>query len=160
MRGTLFRASKVPCRLPVRRPGSKRIGDDPDLVGALGYTAKLTGEALASALRLAGTDLGHFSLCVPAHRLLSVFRTSFEGRGAGDEIKAARRAISGMQTQEIGMNKAQVKGRVEQVKGKIKKLSGTIVGNKKLQQEGRAEELVGKAEAKLGDLKEDLKKSV
>ena len=33
------------------------------------------------------------------------------------------------------MNKAQVKGRVEQVKGKIKKVSGTIVGNKKRQQE-------------------------
>jgi len=32
------------------------------------------------------------------------------------------------------MNKAQVKGRADQVKGKIKNVSGTIVGNKKLQQ--------------------------
>ena len=58
------------------------------------------------------------------------------------------------------MNKAQVKGRVDQVKGKIKNVSGTIVGNKKLQQEGKAQEIVGKAAAKLGDLKEDVKKSV
>ena len=58
------------------------------------------------------------------------------------------------------MNKAQVKGRVDQVKGKIKNVSGTIVGNKRLQQEGKAQEIVGKVEAKLGDLKEDVKKSI
>jgi uncharacterized protein YjbJ (UPF0337 family) len=63
-------------------------------------------------------------------------------------------------TQEIGMNKAQVKGRVEQVKGKIKKTTGTIVGSKKLERKGRAEEIAGKIEANLGDLKADLKKSI
>ncbi len=56
------------------------------------------------------------------------------------------------------MNKAQVKGRVEQVKGKIKKVTGSMVGNKTLEQKGRAQEIVGKAQAGFGDLKDDLKK--
>jgi len=56
------------------------------------------------------------------------------------------------------MNKAQVKGRVEQVKGKIKKVTGSMVGNKTLEQKGRAQEIVGKAEARFGDPKDDLKK--
>lgn len=56
------------------------------------------------------------------------------------------------------MNKAQVKGRVEQVKGKIKKVTGSMVGNKTLEQKGRAQEIVGKAQASFGDLKDDLKK--
>ena len=56
------------------------------------------------------------------------------------------------------MNKAQMKGRVNQVKGKIKKVTGSIVGNKTLEQRGRAQEIVGKAQADFGDLKDDLKK--
>lgn len=55
------------------------------------------------------------------------------------------------------MNKAQVKGRVNQVKGKIKKLTGSMVGNKTLEQKGRTQEIVGKAQAGFGDLKDDLK---
>ena len=58
------------------------------------------------------------------------------------------------------MNKAQVKGRVEQVKGRIKQVSGTIVGNKALERKGAVQEIVGKVEADMGDLKEDLKKSI
>jgi uncharacterized protein YjbJ (UPF0337 family) len=54
-----------------------------------------------------------------------------------------------MHTEEVGMNKAQVKGRVNQVKGKIKKVTGSIVGNKTLEQRGRAQEIVGKAQAGL-----------
>lgn len=54
------------------------------------------------------------------------------------------------------MNKAQVKGRVEQVKGKIKKVTGSVVGNKTLEQKGRVQEIVGKAQAGFGDLKDDL----
>jgi len=44
------------------------------------------------------------------------------------------------------------------VKGKIKKVTGSVVGNKSLEQEGKAQEIVGKVEAALGDLKDDLKK--
>jgi uncharacterized protein YjbJ (UPF0337 family) len=68
-----------------------------------------------------------------------------------------RQTISGMHTQEIDMNKAQMKGRVQQVKGKIKKVTGSMVGNKTLEQKGKAQEIVGKVEARLGDLKDDLK---
>jgi uncharacterized protein YjbJ (UPF0337 family) len=62
-----------------------------------------------------------------------------------------------MHTEEVGMNKSQVKGRVNQVKGKIKKVTGSIVGNKTLEQRGRAQEIVGKAQAGFADLKDDLK---
>ena len=55
------------------------------------------------------------------------------------------------------MNKAQLRGRVEQVKGKIKKVTGSVVGDKTLEQKGRAQEIVGKAQASFGDLKNDLK---
>jgi uncharacterized protein YjbJ (UPF0337 family) len=63
-----------------------------------------------------------------------------------------------MHTQEIGMNKAQVNGRVERVKGKIKQVTGSLVGNKTLEQKGKVQEIVGKARAGLGDLKDDLEK--
>jgi uncharacterized protein YjbJ (UPF0337 family) len=82
---------------------------------------------------------------------------------AGGSPVASGRSVPGHfrnPTQEIGMNKAQVKGRVEQVKGKIKKTTGTIVGSKKLEQKGRAEEIAGKIEANVGDLKDDLNKSI
>ena len=46
----------------------------------------------------------------------------------------------------------------DQVKGKIKKVTGSVVGNKTLEQKGKAQEIVGKVEANLGDLKSDLKK--
>jgi len=59
---------------------------------------------------------------------------------------------------EIGMNKDQVKGRVEQVKGKVKQVAGALVGNKSLEQRGKVQKAVGKVEAGIGDLKEDLKK--
>jgi uncharacterized protein YjbJ (UPF0337 family) len=57
-----------------------------------------------------------------------------------------------------GMNKDQVKGRVEQVKGKVKQVAGALVGNKSLEQQGKVQKAVGKVEAGIGDLKEDLKK--
>ena len=60
-------------------------------------------------------------------------------------------------TQEIGMNKAQVLGRVEQAKGRIKKVTGSIVGSKTLEEKGRAEEVLGKAQVSLGDAKDALK---
>jgi len=44
------------------------------------------------------------------------------------------------------------------VKGKVKQVTGAVVGNKTLEQKGKIEKAVGKAEAGVGDLKEDLKK--
>ena len=58
------------------------------------------------------------------------------------------------------MNKDQVKGRVEQAKGKVKEVAGHVVGNKDLELEGHIQKNAGKLGADLGDLKEDVKKSI
>lgn len=56
------------------------------------------------------------------------------------------------------MNKDQVKGRVKEVKGKTKEVAGKLVGNKTLQAKGTIEKHAGKAQAGVGDLKNELKK--
>ena len=57
----------------------------------------------------------------------------------------------------MGINKEQVKGRVEEVKGKVKEVAGKLVGNERLEAEGKVQKIVGKAEAKFGDVKKDVK---
>ena len=59
----------------------------------------------------------------------------------------------------MGINKEQVKGRVDEVKGAIKETAGKIVGNPSLQAKGNIEKNLGKVEAKVGGVIEDLKKS-
>ncbi|MEO8385380.1 MAG: CsbD family protein [Betaproteobacteria bacterium] len=58
------------------------------------------------------------------------------------------------------MNKDQIDGRTKEVKGKVKEIAGKLVGNKKLEAKGKAGKLVGKAQAKLGDVKAEVKKAV
>ncbi len=55
------------------------------------------------------------------------------------------------------INKDQVKGRVKEVKGKIKELAGNLVGNETLEAKGTVQRLAGEAQAKFGDLKQDVK---
>ena len=55
------------------------------------------------------------------------------------------------------MNKDQVKGRVEEAKGKAKELTGKVVGNKEMEVKGNVKKNIGKAQARVGDLKEDIK---
>ena len=57
------------------------------------------------------------------------------------------------------MNKEQVKGRVEEAKGKVKEVTGKLVGNEELEAKGKLQKNVGKAEADLGDLANEVKKS-
>ena len=57
----------------------------------------------------------------------------------------------------MGINKEQVKGRVEEAKGTIKEVAGKLVGNEKLEAEGKVQKIVGKAEAKFGDVKKNVK---
>lgn len=57
-------------------------------------------------------------------------------------------------------NKDQVKGRVKEAEGKIKELAGKIVGNEKLEAKGKVEKTLGKAQAKFGDVKQDIKKAL
>jgi uncharacterized protein YjbJ (UPF0337 family) len=55
------------------------------------------------------------------------------------------------------VNKDQIKGRAKEAKGKIKEVTGDLVGNRKLETEGKIEKNLGKAQAKVGDVKQDLK---
>lgn len=58
------------------------------------------------------------------------------------------------------MNKDQVKGRVEDAKGKIKETAGKAVGNDRLAAEGQVDQVAGKTQAKVGDAKESVKKTI
>jgi uncharacterized protein YjbJ (UPF0337 family) len=70
--------------------------------------------------------------------------------------------LTGTRHQEhvMGMNKHQVKGRVTEVKGMIKEAAGKLVGNEKLEAKGKVQKVLGEAEAKLGDIKQDVKDAV
>jgi uncharacterized protein YjbJ (UPF0337 family) len=57
------------------------------------------------------------------------------------------------------MNEDQVRGRIEEAKGKVKKAAGKALGNKDLEKEGKLQNAHGKIQAKVGDLREDTKKS-
>jgi uncharacterized protein YjbJ (UPF0337 family) len=70
-----------------------------------------------------------------------------------------RRPFAGIRYQErdMSMNKDQVKGRVNEAKGKIKEVAGDLVGNEKLKVKGKVQKTLGKAQAKYGDIKQDVK---
>ena len=53
--------------------------------------------------------------------------------------------------------KDQVKGRVKEAKGKIKEVAGKLVGNKTLHLKGKVQKIGGQAQAKWGDVKQDIK---
>jgi uncharacterized protein YjbJ (UPF0337 family) len=63
------------------------------------------------------------------------------------------------QEQVMGMNKDQVKGRVEEAKGSIKEGTGKLVGDEMLEAKGNIQKNLGKVQAKVGDVKQDLKDS-
>ena len=56
-------------------------------------------------------------------------------------------------------NKDQVEGRVKEAKGKIKEIAGTVVGNEKLEAKGKVQKTLGRAQARFGDVKQDIKDS-
>lgn len=58
------------------------------------------------------------------------------------------------------MNKDQVRGLIEEAKGQAKRAAGKAVGNKRLEREGKIQNASGKVQAKYGDLREDIRKSV
>jgi len=57
----------------------------------------------------------------------------------------------------MSMNKDQVKGRVKEAEGKVKEVAGKLVGNETLEAKGKAQKILGKAQAKFGDVKQDVK---
>ena len=58
------------------------------------------------------------------------------------------------------MNKDQAKGRYEEAKGKAKQVVGKIVGNKPMEQKGKLQNAGGAVQAAVGDLREEIKKSI
>jgi uncharacterized protein YjbJ (UPF0337 family) len=66
-------------------------------------------------------------------------------------------AASGHQEKLMGINKDQVKGRVTEAKGKIKEAAGKLVGNPTLEAKGKIQKIAGKAQAKIGDVRKDVK---
>ena len=67
-----------------------------------------------------------------------------------------RRAVC-IEEQVMTMNKDQVKGRVKEAEGKIKEVAGKLVGNEKMEAKGKVEKVLGRAQAKFGDVKQDVK---
>jgi uncharacterized protein YjbJ (UPF0337 family) len=57
----------------------------------------------------------------------------------------------------MGMNKDQVKGRVNEAQGKVKEATGKLVGNERLEAKGKVQRVLGAAQAKFGDVKKDVK---
>jgi uncharacterized protein YjbJ (UPF0337 family) len=72
----------------------------------------------------------------------------------------ARRPLAGIHSQEqvMSINKDQVKGRVKEAEGKIKEVAGKLVGNQTLETKGMVQKNLGNAQAKFGDVKQDIKK--
>ena len=58
----------------------------------------------------------------------------------------------------MGVNKDQVKGRVDEAAGTVKEAAGKLVGNEKLEAEGIVQRAIGKARAKFGDFKKAVSK--
>jgi uncharacterized protein YjbJ (UPF0337 family) len=60
----------------------------------------------------------------------------------------------------MGINKDQVAGRVKEAKGKVQEVAGRTVGSTKQEVKGNLNKNAGKAQAGLGDAKEQVKKSL
>jgi uncharacterized protein YjbJ (UPF0337 family) len=88
-----------------------------------------------------------------------------QGMGARNRQLASRtsrrafRPIAGIRYQEqiMSVNKDQVEGRVKEAKGKIKEVAGHLVGNEKMEVKGKIQKTLGQAQAKFGDVKQDVK---
>src|SRR5450432_2929230 len=80
-------------------------------------------------------------------------------RRLSQSSKTACRPFTGIRFQEqvMSMNKDQAKGRVKEAEGKIKEVTGKLVGNERLEAKGNVEKIIGKAQAKFGDVKQDVK---
>jgi uncharacterized protein YjbJ (UPF0337 family) len=59
----------------------------------------------------------------------------------------------------MNVNKDQVEGRINEVEGKIKEIAGKVTGQEKLEVKGKLQGIVGEAQAKLGDVKQDVEVS-
>jgi len=66
-------------------------------------------------------------------------------------------AGTGRWEKAMSVNKDQIRGRVKQAKGNIKEAAGKLLGNEKLRAKGKVQKILGKAQAKFGDVKQNVK---
>jgi uncharacterized protein YjbJ (UPF0337 family) len=59
----------------------------------------------------------------------------------------------------MDVNKDQVKGRTKEVEGKVNEITGKVLGDKKLEVKGKIQQIGGEAQAKFGDLRQNVKDS-
>lgn len=60
----------------------------------------------------------------------------------------------------MGINKDQVEGRVKEAAGKVQEVAGRTVGSTSTELKGKVNQGAGAAQAKYGDVKEDVKDAV
>jgi uncharacterized protein YjbJ (UPF0337 family) len=70
-------------------------------------------------------------------------------------------ASTGCHYQEhvMSTNKDQVEGRVKEAKGKIKEVAGIALDDEKMEAKGKVQAVIGKAQAKFGDIRQEIKDS-
>lgn len=59
----------------------------------------------------------------------------------------------------MSINKGQIKGRVTEAKGMIREAAGKLVGNERLEAKGKIQKVLGETQAKIGDVKADIKEA-
>ena len=60
----------------------------------------------------------------------------------------------------MSVNQGQVKGQIKEVGGMIKEVTSKIIGDDKLEHKGKIRKARSKAQAAIGDIKEDVKEAV
>jgi uncharacterized protein YjbJ (UPF0337 family) len=60
----------------------------------------------------------------------------------------------------MSINKDQVKGRIKKAEGKLKEVAGGLLGNESLKARGKIQKTLGGAQAKFGDVKQNVKDSL
>ena len=84
-----------------------------------------------------------------------------EGLGIAERIMVLQRRTSHVveRNKENIMNEDQVQGRIEEAKGEVKKFAGKASGNRELAKEGKLQKAHGKAQAKFGDVMDEISKA-
>jgi uncharacterized protein YjbJ (UPF0337 family) len=91
----------------------------------------------------------HFAILQSANPLRIIVLTS--------DVSAVRRRIP--QETAMGINKDQVEGRVKEAAGKVQGVAGKTVGSTTQQVKGEVNKAAGAAQAKYGDVKNDMNKN-
>jgi uncharacterized protein YjbJ (UPF0337 family) len=68
-------------------------------------------------------------------------------------------AYISFQEQVMIVNRDQVNGRFKEAEGKAKEIAGKMAGNEKLELKGKVQKAIGEAQAKFGDVKQNMNDS-